>query len=71
MCDLRKGDFIRVSVHTDFGSGQDGMVVSPPDDTGDPGLVFQYDRFDEPVRTASLGVELWNVAELDLPSVCR
>lgn len=68
---LRYGDFVRVSMGSDFRPGQDGMVVSPPDGDGDLGMVFAYDRHSESVRPASEGVELWNVSELDLGSVDR
>lgn len=79
MSGLRKGDFVQVRKDADFRAGQDGLVVAPPDDAGELGMVFAYDRNGDPVGSrgisgnfihgASEGVEAWNVDELDLDTV--
>lgn len=71
MVNIRRGDFIRIKKDSNFRPGQDGMVMSPPDSDGNLGMMFHYDRFNEPVGRACEGIENWNVSELDLTSLDR
>lgn len=50
--DLRWGDFVRVKSNSPERPGHDGMVMASPDENGEVGLTFYYDRYGEAVRNA-------------------
>jgi len=68
---IKAGDFIRVKRHADFRPGQDGMVAVPPDADGYMGMVFAYDRYNQPVSPLCEGIESWHVDEVDLATLDR
>jgi hypothetical protein len=68
---MQPGDFVKVKSDSEFPPGQDGMVVDVGSD-GDVGLLFGFDRHNQPIAgAASVGVEAWQVSELNLRSIER
>lgn len=65
---FRTGTFIRVrGDHADWTrAGKDGLVVSVSE--SDLGLIFGTDRNNRDQGTRSVGIEAWDVSELDLAS---
>lgn len=68
---IEKMDFIRVKETSDFRPGQDGMVMAKPDEEGNVGLIFHYDRNNQYVPGPFTGIESWHVSELDMSSLCH
>lgn len=71
MADIRLGDFIKVNSDADFRAGHDGMIVALPDEDGEVGMVFDADRYGESVGRVCVGIEAWNVSELDMTTLER
>jgi hypothetical protein len=45
---LQRGDFVRVKATGDFRPRADGMVIRPQYDGTKVGLLFMYDRYNQP-----------------------
>lgn len=80
MSTLLYGDFVRVKSDAEFRAGQDGMVITPEDASGEAGLIFYYDRYGQTTYTRGSngswptpceGVEAWALGELDLTTIDR
>lgn len=63
MVDIKLGDFIKVKCDAEFRPGHDGE--------GEMGMVFEADRYGEPVGRVCVGIEAWNVSELDMTTLER
>ncbi|MHD0645034.1 hypothetical protein ACYPKM_05365 [Pseudomonas aeruginosa] len=74
---LVRGDFIKVRLDNEDRPGMDGMVIEAEDDEGCVGLLFHYDRFGQQSTNkygremVCVGVELWQVTELDFTTFER
>lgn len=66
---LHSGDFVRVKTTSDSKAGLDGMAMEQ-DDGSTVGLIFLADRHNEIQDCACCGIELWELSELDLETVC-
>ena len=68
---LESGHFVRVREdHPDWWrAGKDAMVIADEEGDGTVGLVFGYDRYNQPQGCQCVGTELWELAELDLTTV--
>ena len=67
---LQQGDFVQVKRDSGTKAGRDGMAMGQ-DDGSTVGLIFFSDRHNEVQDCECCGVELWELNELDLETVCR